>query len=204
MTTDILRKNDSFYDIESLHDIYTKVVVTPHQRAITLFIHTEPGSDAERFMQEPHAEEQIIKRVKELNHNFINKYHMSIHISNLTNWSIMMRQTLSNNVCNWYRSFCSEAPRTWTELIINFLSKYYSESKAHRMRGIIISFKNNPVEGLYEGYLRYKRYLDNCPHHRLPDWLITHTFYGGLNNENRMNLYTASNGSFLSYTYDEA
>ena len=72
------------------------------------------------------------------------------------------------------------------------------------MRGIIISFKNNPSEGLYEGYLRYKSYLDNCPNHRLPYWLITHTFYGGLNIENRMNLDTASNGSFLSYTYDEA
>ena len=67
-----------------------------------------------------------------------------------------------------------------------------------------ISFKNSPDESLHEGYLRYKSYLDNCPHHRLPDWLITHTFYGGINNENRMNLDTASNGSFLSYTYDEA
>ena len=92
----------------------------------------------------------------------------------------------------------------WTDLTTNFLSKYYLESKAHRMRGIIISFKNNPVENLYEGYLRYKSHLDNFPHHCLPDWLITHTFYGGLNNKNRANLDTASNCSFLSYTYDEA
>ena len=75
----------------------------------------------------------------------------------------LFRQTLSNNVCDWYRSFCAEAPRTWKELTTNFLSKYYSESKAHRMRGIIISLKNNPSEGLYEGYLRYKSYLDNFP-----------------------------------------
>ena len=61
-------------------------------------------------------------------------------------------QTLSHNVCNWYRSFCAEAPRTWTEFTTKFLSKYYLESKAHRMRGIIISFKNNPDESLYEGY----------------------------------------------------
>ena len=64
------------------------------------------------------------------------------------------------------------------------------------MRGIIISFKNNPDESLYEGYLRYKSYLDNCPHHRLPDWLITHTFYGGLSDKNRLELDTVSNGSF--------
>ena len=70
------------------------------------------------------------------------------------------------------------------------------------MRGIIISFKNNPDE--YEGYLRYKSYLDNSPHHRLPDQLITHTFYGGINNKNRASLDTDSNGNFLSYTYDEA
>ena len=75
----------------------------------------------------------------------------------------LFRQTLSNNVCDWYRSFCAEAPRTWMELTTNFLSKYYSKSKAHRMRGIIISFKNNPSEGLYEGHLRHKIYLDNCP-----------------------------------------
>jgi hypothetical protein len=72
-------------------------------------------------------------------------------------------QTLSHNVCNWYRSFCAEAPRTWMELTTKFLSKYYSESKAHRMRGIIISFKNNPDESLYEGYLRYKSYLIIAP-----------------------------------------
>ena len=62
------------------------------------------------------------------------------------------------------------------------------------MRGIIIIFKNNHDESLYEGYLRYKSYLDDYPHHCLPDWLITHIFYGGLGDKNRMELDTASNG----------
>ena len=38
----------------------------------------------------------------------------------------------------------------------------------------------------------------------LPEWLVIHTFYGGLNEENRLELDSVSNGSFLSYNHDEA
>ena len=116
----------------------------------------------------------------------------------------MFGQTLSPDIYIWYKSFCAEAPRTWLDITAKFLSKYYSESKAHRMRGTIICYKNYPDENLYAGYLRFKSYIDDCPHHGLPEWLITHTFYGGLNEKNRLELDSVSNGSFLSYTYDEA
>lgn len=158
MTTDILRKNDSFYDIESLHDIYTKVVVTPHQRAITLFIHTEPGSDAERFMQEPHAEEQIIKRVKKLNHNFINKHHMSIHISNLTNWSIMMRQTLSNNEPSPARMF-------------GFNSHAYDEPMlAYLIEKTNVNNKTIPTPS------ELRNFSDRLIHHKYPSGAFGHDY----------------------------
>ena len=70
---DILRETDAFYDIESLRDIYTKVVFLPKKRAINIFIHTEPGSKAEAYMQYPSAQDQILDRVKGVNKLFLEK-----------------------------------------------------------------------------------------------------------------------------------
>jgi hypothetical protein len=50
---------------------------------------------------------------------------------------------------------------------------------------MITNFKSLPLEGLYENYPRLREILSNHPHHDFPHWLIIHTFYAGVNGENR-------------------
>ena len=86
--------------------------------------------------------------------------------------------TLIHDASVWYRNFCAGAPRTWMDLTTEFLSKFYPERKTYKARRIFASFQNHPKESLYNGYLRFKSNLDDCPHHGLPEWLVLHNFYG--------------------------
>jgi hypothetical protein len=61
---------------------------------------------------------------------------------------------------------------------------------------MITSFRNNAGESLYNGYKRFRGYLNNYPDHGLPPWLVIHTFYAGLSVGNRNKLDIASNRSF--------
>jgi hypothetical protein len=65
---------------------------------------------------------------------------------------------------------------------------------------MITNFKNKPGESLVNGYIRFKGLLDHCPHHKLPPWLVLHTFYGGLSDDNRREVDLASGGAFIEYT----
>lgn len=93
---DILRDTDAFYDIESLRDIYTKVVFLPKKRAINIFIHTEPGSKADAYMQQPSAKEHILDRVKSVNKLFIEKNDIKVSFNDLKTWALMMKDNLSD------------------------------------------------------------------------------------------------------------
>ena len=69
---------------------------------------------------------------------------------------------------------------------------------------MITNFKNPPEESLYDGYKRFRGFLNNCPHHGFPPLLILHTFYGGLNKENKIELDSASNAAFIEINMHDA
>ena len=69
---------------------------------------------------------------------------------------------------------------------------------------MITNFKNRPGESLLNGYVRFRKLLDYCPHHELPSWLVLHVFYGGLSSENRETVDHVSGGVFMKYTIDQA
>lgn len=96
LKSDILRDTDTFYDIESLHDIFTQVTFTPGFNMINIFIHTEPGSNAEKFMQQPNAEDLVLKRIEEVNHLYLTQNDIQLKINNLDKWSYQMRKDLMN------------------------------------------------------------------------------------------------------------
>lgn len=38
----------------------------------------------------------------------------------------------------------------------------------------------------------------DCPHHNIPEWLILHTFYGGLSNNDKKEADLAARGAFMN------
>ena len=97
----------------------------------------------------------------------------------------LFNQTLVDKAHIWLRVCPTDITDTWEKLSSAFLTRFYPESKSHGASRMITNFKNPPYESLYDGYKRFRGFLNNCPHHGFPPWLILHTFYGGLNIENR-------------------
>ena len=64
------------------------------------------------------------------------------------------------------------------------------------MRAIILIFKTQPGEGLYQAWERYKALLRKCPHHGYKEWMVLSTFYGALNSDIRLSLDVAAGGNF--------
>ena len=63
-------------------------------------------------------------------------------------------------------------------------------------RSTIANFRNHLGESLYNGYKRFRGFLNNCPDHGFPPWLALHTFYAGLSERNIDELDIASNRAF--------
>ena len=69
---------------------------------------------------------------------------------------------------------------------------------------MITNFKNRPGESLLNGYVRFRKLLNYCPHHELPSSLVLDVFYGRLSSENRQTGDHVSGGVFMKYTIDQA
>ena len=81
---------------------------------------------------------------------------------------------------------------------------FYPSIKINRATRVITDFKNRIGEGLVRGYIRFRKLLEKCPQHKVPKWFILYIFYGGLSNENRVELDIMSGGDFMSHTIPQA
>ncbi|XP_073153549.1 uncharacterized protein [Henckelia pumila] len=62
---------------------------------------------------------------------------------------------------------------TWDDLANAFLTKFFPPSKSMKLRADITIFAQGEQEILYEAWERYKDLLRRCPHHQLPDGLVS-------------------------------
>ena len=69
---------------------------------------------------------------------------------------------------------------TWDGLSQAFINKYYPPSKTAKKRQEILDFKVKPYELLGDAWERFRELLAECPHHGIPSWLTTDTFYKSL------------------------
>ncbi|XP_027368307.1 uncharacterized protein LOC113874269 [Abrus precatorius] len=93
---------------------------------------------------------------------------------------------------------------TWIDLVNKFFSKYFSPSKAAKLRGEITSFMQQEGETLYEAWERYKELLRRCPYHCIPEWMQLETFYNGMNPATRNMIDAAAGGSLNTKSLEEA
>nr|XP_017227762.1 PREDICTED: uncharacterized protein LOC108203369 [Daucus carota subsp. sativus] len=96
----------------------------------------------------------------------------------------------------WFQQLSDATLASWDNLSTEFLSKYYPSDKTQQMRAIILTFKAQPGEGLYQAWERYKALLRKCPHHGYEEWMVLSTFYGALNSDIRLSLDVAAGGNF--------
>ena len=85
-----------------------------------------------------------------------------------------------------------------------FLRHFYPNIKINGATRAITDFKNRIGESLVIGYIRFRKLLELCPEHKVPPWFILYIFYGGLSNENRIELDMMSGGEFMDHTVCQA
>jgi hypothetical protein len=113
-------------------------------------------------------------------------------------------QTLTDKAFTWFKDCPAGAYNTWEELSTILLTRFYPDKKSYGARRMIYNFRNRPGESLIKGYIRFRGLLDYCPHHDLPHWLLVHTFYRELSDENREEVDMASGGAFSDFTMTQA
>lgn len=108
----------------------------------------------------------------------------------------MFPYSIKGRALEWFQQLPNATVATWEGLSTAFLSKYYPSDKTQQLRTMIMSFKAQPGEGLYQAWERFKALLRKCPHHGLEDWQIISTFYGAMNADIRLSLDVAAGGNF--------
>ena len=62
----------------------------------------------------------------------------------------MFPYSIKGKDLEWFQQLSDTALATWDNLSTEFLSKYYPFDKTQQMRAIILTFKAQPGEGLYQ------------------------------------------------------
>lgn len=78
---------DTFYDIESLHNIFTMVTYTPEFNHINVFYYVEPDSEIDMLIKETkNIDDLIISHIKKENKTFFKNHETKIEIMDLKKW----------------------------------------------------------------------------------------------------------------------
>jgi hypothetical protein len=117
---------------------------------------------------------------------------------------MLFSKTLTNTSLSYYRTCPIEFLTTWEKLSNAFISHFYLERKVGDGRRLIQDFKNHPEEGLIRAFVRYKDPIYKCALHGLPNWYVLHIFYGGPQEENRIDLDLVAAGYFMDCSITNA
>ncbi|KAJ8768975.1 hypothetical protein K2173_023970 [Erythroxylum novogranatense] len=104
----------------------------------------------------------------------------------------------------WLASLQSGSITTWDEMMRLFLAKIFPPAKVAKMKNEITSFTQYENESLYEAWERFRDMLTQCPSHGLSTWQQFNTFYTGMNPSTRSTIDTATGGSLMRKTPDQA
>nr|XP_043622489.1 uncharacterized protein LOC122594077 [Erigeron canadensis] len=83
-----------------------------------------------------------------------------------------------------------------------FLDEYYTMQKTSDARTSIRTFQQQSGETFHEAFKRFNELLRTCPHHGIAKWELITTFYDGLLPEEKRDVNSISNGTFLTNPED--
>ncbi|XP_074283302.1 uncharacterized protein LOC141607853 [Silene latifolia] len=92
---------------------------------------------------------------------------------------------------------------TWNALVKAFLAKYYPSSKTAMLRNEIHTFQQEDGESLGEAWDMYQDVIASFPHHGIPAWYVTQTFFQTLFPRTKEMVNASAGGGFDHLGDDE-
>jgi len=111
--------------------------------------------------------------------------------------------TLTGKARDWLLTIPGGTIRTWDELELKFLEKYFPMSKYWDKKMEIQNFKQGESESLYDAWERFTLMLKRCPNHELSEKQYLQIFTEGLTHNIRMFLDASAGGSLKKTTDHE-
>ena len=112
--------------------------------------------------------------------------------------------TLKDKAKIWINSLRPRTIRSWAELQVEFLKKFFSAHKTNNLKRQIYTFAAHDNERFYQCWERFMETISACPHHGFDTWMLVNHFYGGMSPAMKQLLETMCGGDFLSKHPDEA
>ena len=112
--------------------------------------------------------------------------------------------TLKDKTKIWLNSLRPRTIRNWTEMLAEFLKKFFSMHRTSSLKRQIYTFAANDNEKFYQCWERYMETINACPHHVFDTWMLVNHFYDGLSLTMKQLLETMCEGDFLSKNPKEA
>jgi len=112
--------------------------------------------------------------------------------------------SLKDKAKTWFNFLLKNTIATWNEMANKFLTKYFSPSKATKLRDALTTFTQLESESIYKAWERYKGIIKKVPHHGLPAWLEIQFFYNGLNPNTKIIIDATIGGALMGNERDEA
>ena len=112
--------------------------------------------------------------------------------------------TLKDKAKIWLNSLRPRTIRSWAELLVEFLKKFFSAHKTNNLKRQIYTFAAHENERFYQCWERFMETIGASPHHGFYTWMLVNHFYGGMSPAMKQLLETMCRGDFLSKHPDEA
>nr|CAN77736.1 hypothetical protein VITISV_009106 [Vitis vinifera] len=105
--------------------------------------------------------------------------------------------TLKDKAKIWLNSLRPRSIRTWTDLQVEFLKKFFPTHRTNGLKRQISNFSAKENEKFYECWERYMEAINACPHHGFDTWLLVSYFYDGMSSSMKQLLETMYGGDFM-------
>ena len=112
--------------------------------------------------------------------------------------------SLKEKALKWFNSLTENSIKTWEELNVKFITKFYPKSKTIDIRHRIQTFRQEPQEEFYEAWDRFNELQIQCPHHQIPIETLVQCFYIGLTPASQRMIEYMHKGNFLGLTVSKA
>jgi hypothetical protein len=111
--------------------------------------------------------------------------------------------TLTGRARDWLLTIPSGTIKTWDELELKFLQKYFPMSKYWDKKMESQNFKQGEAESLYDAWEGFTLMLKRCPNHELSEKQYLQIFTEGLTHNIRMFLDASAGGRLKNKTDHE-
>ena len=131
----------------------------------------------------------------------------TLHFNNVREDLIKFRLfpfSLKDKAKAWLHSLQPNSIALWSDMVREFLKKFFPLHKTNTLRRNIMNFKQKDKESYYRCWERFNELLLACPHHGFELHNTIGHFYDGLSPETRQFVEMMCNGEFMAKNPNQA